>query len=447
MTLFRPSRLALLAVAASVAGVAADGTFNVVSFNVAGLPEILQNNGESGDKTKNTALIGQKFADQGYDLIHVQEDFNYHATLYEYDNHAYRTATSGGAAIGSGLNSLSNYDWRDFTRVKWDECSNASGADCLTPKGFTYMRWRLAEGVYVDAYNLHADAGTEDADETARNANIAQVSAYIDSTSPDAAVLVFGDTNCRYTRTSDNIDLFSSANNLTDVWVQLELDGVRPTVEDVCANPAQSATCEVVDKIFYRPSPLVLLTPTSFAYMAELFLSDPANSSSTLSDHNPLRADFAWAASSTLRSSDFLGGPHGTAFSDIGALANLSAPPSPAGATLSLRGAERVDAVGIALADGATSFSHGGTGGTAASLVMQSGEYVNNVTLCQGKQYDHTRVFYLEASTNSGNSVSTGTLNDDCAVSVAPEGWGLVGFWGRDGDEVDLLAALWAPAS
>ncbi|KAK8244792.1 endonuclease/Exonuclease/phosphatase [Phyllosticta capitalensis] len=447
MAPLRCSPLALLAVAASAAGAAADGTFNVVSFNVAGLPEILQNNGESGDKTTNTALIGEKFAEQGFDLIHVQEDFNYHATLYEYDNHAYRTATSGGAAIGSGLNSLSNYDWRDFTRIKWDTCSDASGSDCLTPKGFTYMRWRLAEGVYVDAYNLHADAGTEDDDESARNANLAQVSAYIESTSPDAAVLVFGDTNCRYTRTADNIDIFSNANNLTDVWMHLKLNDVRPTVEDVCANPAQSETCEVVDKIFYRPSPLLSLTPTNFSYIGKLFLSDPTNSSSTLSDHNPLYADFAWAASSTLRSSDFLGGPHGTAFSDVGALANLSSSPSPAGATLSFSGAERLDAVGIALADGTTSFSHGGSGGTAVSLVMGSGEYVNNVTLCQDKYNDHTRIFYLEATTNGGNSASTGTIGSDCLVSVAPEGWGLVGFWGRDGDEVDMLAAIWAPAS
>lgn len=34
-----------------------------------------------------------------------------------------------------------------------------SSADCLTPKGFTFMRVKLAEGVWVDAYNLHADAG------------------------------------------------------------------------------------------------------------------------------------------------------------------------------------------------------------------------------------------------------------------------------------------------
>lgn len=38
---------------------AASGTFNVLSMNVAGLPEILNGNGESGDKTTNTMIIGQ----------------------------------------------------------------------------------------------------------------------------------------------------------------------------------------------------------------------------------------------------------------------------------------------------------------------------------------------------------------------------------------------------
>lgn len=89
------------------------GTFNVLSLNVGGLPEFLQDNGVTGDKTENTAAIGTIFAaNRGlFDIIHVQEDFNYHATLYEYDNHEYRTPTSGGVPFGDGLNTLSNFNW------------------------------------------------------------------------------------------------------------------------------------------------------------------------------------------------------------------------------------------------------------------------------------------------------------------------------------------------
>ena len=135
------------------------GELSALSFNVAGLPQILQGNDVPGDKIDNSRQIGSYFSAYGYDLIHVQEDFNYHAYIYETDDHAFRTATSGGVPFGSGLNSVSNHNWINFARIKWDSCSNASGADCLTPKGFTFMRWSPSEGVYIDVYNLHADAG------------------------------------------------------------------------------------------------------------------------------------------------------------------------------------------------------------------------------------------------------------------------------------------------
>lgn len=100
------------------------GTFNTLTYNVAGLPAFLNGNDVPGDKTDNTARIGQLFTQYNFSLIHVQEDFNYHATLYANDDHPYRTATSGGVPFGSGLNSLSNYDWTSFQRIKWDTCSN-----------------------------------------------------------------------------------------------------------------------------------------------------------------------------------------------------------------------------------------------------------------------------------------------------------------------------------
>lgn len=52
---------------------ATTGRFNVLSFNVAGLPDILNSNDVPGDKSTNTEAIGAKFAQYGYDVIHVQE--------------------------------------------------------------------------------------------------------------------------------------------------------------------------------------------------------------------------------------------------------------------------------------------------------------------------------------------------------------------------------------
>jgi hypothetical protein len=84
--------------------------------------------------------------------------------------------------FGSGLNTLSNFPYAEaqFKRVKWETCStfeyvhtfsldhmtiqtlmsiSNSSADCLTPKGFTWMRVQLTPTQSFDAVNMHADAG------------------------------------------------------------------------------------------------------------------------------------------------------------------------------------------------------------------------------------------------------------------------------------------------
>lgn len=80
---------------ATPAAAATSGTFNVLTYNVAGLPEGLS----SGKPATNTPLISPRLG--AYDIVNVQEDFNYHAALYAGDNHPYRTATSGGVPFGT----------------------------------------------------------------------------------------------------------------------------------------------------------------------------------------------------------------------------------------------------------------------------------------------------------------------------------------------------------
>ncbi|KAF8685417.1 Jacalin-like lectin domain [Rhizoctonia solani] len=417
---------------------ASSGSFNVLSMNVAGLPAILNPNGEAGDKTTNTMYIGQKMSQINYGIINVQEDFNYHATLYQYDTHPFRTATSGGVPFGSGLNTLSKYDWVDFERIKWDQCSNASESDCLTPKGFTFMRVRIDEGVYIDMINLHTDAGTEPGDEVARRSNIQQVADFINTHSAGNAVIVFGDTNSRYTRSDDNIRLFTTQNGLTDAWVQA-IGGKAPAAGAdaiVCPEGIPSnINCEVVDKVFYRGSPIINLKSSGFFYDTSRFLSPDGH---TLTDHNPIRVDFGYTLSSGLRQSDLYGGPHGNWFNDLSSL-----PSSPKLASITLRGANRLDGFSLALTSGRT-FTHGGSGGDAYSLALGSGEYITSVKLCWGQKDGHTRNFYAQATTNKGKSVQAGKTTSDCATATAPSGYGVVGTYGQDGDEVDQLGFIYA---
>lgn len=100
---------------------------------------------------------------------------------------------------------------------------------------------------------------------------------------------------------------------------------------------------------------------------------------------------------------------------------------------ISLRGAERLDSVGLTVASG-KSYTHGGTGGQLSELPLAANEYWTKAKLCQGQYRGHTRNFYLLATTSSGRTVSAGTATSDCKEFAAAPGWQIVGFYGQDGD-------------
>ncbi|MFE9449903.1 jacalin-like lectin [Streptomyces sp. NPDC006739] len=430
------SALGGLTAAATPATAAGSGSFSVLTYNVAGLPQSLSS--ATTPRDTSTTEIGRRIAP--YDIVNVEEDFNYHAYLYSTDTHPYRTATSGGAGIGSGLNTVSDYAWDgdDFERVHWNDCQVDSG-DCLTPKGFTFMRERLAEGVYVDFYNLHTNAGTNPGDLTARAANLSQLTSFISTHSAGNAVVVMGDTNTRYTRSADTIAEFAAANGLTDAWVKLIRGGTPPAKGSdplVCDQSGATVpnTCEVVDKVLYRGSKLVGLEATSYDNEhAEFLTSDGL----MLSDHDPVTVGFTWSQNPDFRLSDQFGGPHGDYYQDL--------PGVPAGAratAISLRAGSRVDQVGITL-DNGTTLTHGGTGGTASSLTLGSGEYVTTAVLCEGQQGGHSRIFSAKFTTNLGNTLAGGTTTSDCVTRTAPSGWQIAGFHGRAGDELDKVGFIY----
>ncbi|MER7495519.1 jacalin-like lectin [Streptomyces pharetrae] len=415
---------------AASAQAADTGWFTVLTYNIAGLPLGL---GDSDPET-NTPLIGQRLG--AYDIVNVQEDFNHHAALYAHDAHPYRTATSGGAGFGDGLNTLSDLPFEDFQRVDWNDCA---GTDCLTPKGFTLARVRLAEGVFVDLYNLHTNADVTDAALAARRANIAQLSDFVQANSAGNAVIVMGDTNTRYTRAGDTIRTLAADNGLTDAWVRLVRGGTPPAQGGeplVCDATAPADDCEVVDKILYRGNSLLDLTATQYRNDWAGFLRSDGEH---LSDHFPHTAGFSWTLDPALRASDFFGGPHGTAFTDADDLPRALAP-----RTLTLRGGARLDAVAVTHADG-TVLSHGGTGGTATSLTLGAGEHLTSVRLTRGQKDGRTRVFSAAFTTDRGRTLASGTPTADAATFTAPPGRQIVGFTGRAGAEIDKLGVLYAP--
>lgn len=428
------SAAAIHSPAAAAARADGSGTFSVLSYNVAGLPEILSS--ASTPRESSTTAIGQRLGP--YDIINVQEDFNYHFALYAADAHPYRTPTSGGAGIGSGLNTMSNYpyDTDDFERVRWTSCQYDSG-DCLTPKGFTFMRVRLTDGVYMDVYNAHTNAGTNDGDLESRASNLNQLTAFIAAHSAGNAVVVIGDTNTRYTRAGDTIGRFAAANGLTDAWVQLERGGVPPAAGSpalVCDSSAVSNSCEVVDKILYRGNKLVSLNATTYNNEHAAFVDSAGR---MLSDHYPITVRFGWTRNPVFQLGEQFGGPHGDHFQDIAGV-----PAEARVRSIFLRSGSRVDQVGLTFTNGQT-LTHGGTGGGYSSLALGDEEYVTTSYLCRGQKNGHTRVFYVSFTTNLGRTVAGGSITDDCVTRTAPAGWQIAGFHGRAGAEVDKVGYVY----
>lgn len=427
---FRPFRSLLpLLAALGLSAPAAAVPFSTLTYNVAGLLEPFS----SGNPAANTPLISCLIRD--YTLVNVQEDFNYHAALYDTcDDHPYRSATSGGMGIGDGLNTLSRYTYQDWVRVDWDACN---GVDCLTPKGFTHARVRLAEGVYVSLINLHAQAQTETADLTARRSNMLQLLAWIEANTPGDAVIVMGDTNTRYTREGDNVREFLK-HGFTDVWLDRIRGGAVPPVGDAltdCAATTTSPSCEIVDKVFFRNNGHVSLSALQYLVDRARFVDAAGND---LSDHWPIAVDWDWTTDPDLRLSDNIGGPHGTAFNDVALL-----PAQSSVSRLVIRAGSRVDRVETVLSSGYV-LSHGGSGGTEKSLTLAAGEYLRTLYVCSGQKDGRTRIFHVKFTTSTGRTLAGGSTTSSCATYTAPDGFAIAGFHGRSGDEVDRLGVVYA---
>ncbi|KAJ8085921.1 hypothetical protein PM082_004740 [Marasmius tenuissimus] len=192
--------------------------------------------------------------------------------------------TSGGVPFGDGLNTLSDFTFIDLEHNKWDKC-NLNEGDCLTPKGFTFTRVHVAPFAWIDVYNLHTDAGSDDGDRSARASNLAQVTDYIQTHSMGLPVIVMGDTNSRYTSDvdSDSLHALIDSGGFTDSWVKNIRSGdfpVKGTPALTCPFPFPAGTsqstmnaCEVVDKILVRGSEVLGLEAASYRTANEDFVN------------------------------------------------------------------------------------------------------------------------------------------------------------------------------
>src|SRR5436305_14770721 len=78
-----------------------EGTFTTLTYNVAGLPEPVS----QSHPATNSPLISTRL--NNYDIVNVQEDFNYDSLLRLHEHHPYQSKYFAGTSLGDGLNLFS----------------------------------------------------------------------------------------------------------------------------------------------------------------------------------------------------------------------------------------------------------------------------------------------------------------------------------------------------
>jgi hypothetical protein len=247
------------------------GTLRVLSYNVAGLPQLIS----QVTPSTNTPLISPKL--NTYDLVLVQEDFWYHAQLAQAATHAYQTPplTGYSTPVNDGLNLFSRVPYYGLMRVKWSSWYGlfSSNNDGLSSKGFSFSIHTLGPGVDVHVYDLHADAGGDQGDIDARRENFDQLADFIEAFSAGQPLLVAGDTNLSDRRSQDAVVI-------TDFITRLGLTDAARALQKP----------EIIDRVMLRSNADVELTPTLWR-LADEFV-DAAGQ--PLSDHDAVNIDIAW---------------------------------------------------------------------------------------------------------------------------------------------------------
>ena len=105
---------------------------------------------------------------------------------------------------------------------------------------YNRMHWVFPDGDYGTYDKGHtfrvsgeadADADCDEKSMAARRSNMAQLAEYINNVSTGKAVIVFGDTNSRYTRQGDDFyELLLKPCNLKDAWIENVMGGIIPPI-------------------------------------------------------------------------------------------------------------------------------------------------------------------------------------------------------------------------
>lgn len=271
-------------------------SFSIVSYNVAGLPNLNYILGKEGgvDVNGNQKLIGEKLAADDYDIIATQEDFGYNDSLYSglSASYPFRTIHTGGVPGGDGMNVYAKTTVYNEKRTKWNSAYGVinDGADEMTPKGILYCVVEIADGVYADFYDIHADAFEDDGSVAAREDNFNQLADLILSKPANRPVIVVGDfnTSISWLKNSNIGPILYEKAGLKDAWIEINNGGNYSDFSYFKKTYGSSwGKWDSVEKVLYKNGGGVEIEPTECSYK---FYCDENGKS--LSDHASINAVF-----------------------------------------------------------------------------------------------------------------------------------------------------------
>ena len=111
-----------------------------------------------------------------------------------------------------------------------------------------------------------------------------------------------------------------------------------------------------------------------------------------------------------------------------------------------IRSGRRIDHIEFTLTTG-DQFIHGGTGGGyGEAFLLDNDEHLTKVEYDFCKKDGTLRVCWIKFTTSKGRSLERGNRSNNVRASVeAPEGYQIVGMYGRSGDEIDYLGFYMFP--
>ena len=295
--------------------------FSIATLNVDGLPQklLVVNLNTDGPGSAGTARIGKYLQGKSYDLVMMQEDFNYHDVLIVLleDDYLFDEWSGDIGVEDRSIDFLHLQNHRftcdglmacwknDLTvtpvgRTAWQKnfgkFSHAN--DEIVTKGFRRYDVTLRSGDGIVVYNMHMDATlTEDEieekdakDTEARMAQWLQLKDEVLQNLDSRPIIITGDLNSLYGRDDVKTQFIDAINEsgratVSDVWVEMRQKGVYPTVK----RTETTAGDETLDKILYiNPALGTQIQPVAFSIDREGYQYD----GKPLGDHYPVAATF-----------------------------------------------------------------------------------------------------------------------------------------------------------